>query len=68
MEANASFEREEVVYYAHAYGGKIIFLSKMGITHDGPAFQRWEVSPLHPGPLPLLAEETEKLFLQIAQT
>lgn len=61
MDANSSFEKEEVVNYGHAFEGKIIFLSKIGITHDRLAFQCWEVSPLHRGLVPFLAEKTENI-------
>lgn len=38
MEANASFEKEEVVNYAHAYEGKRIFLSKEKLLRKEKGF------------------------------
>lgn len=38
MEANTSFEKEEVVNYAYRYDGKPILLIEMGVMSDRTAF------------------------------
>lgn len=51
MNANASFEEEEVVNFAHAYESKAIFLLEMVVAHNRTAFHCrccCEVLPPHP--------------------
>lgn len=79
MEANASFEKQKVASYAHAYEGKIIFLFDMGFTHNNTAFFIVNVTVkfclftyTNSWSIPLLVRESEKchdrVFVQPMQT